>query len=728
MIVGGGFKAIFYSLRASREVGYRNMIRTSFSKNTCKTCAMGMGGQKGGMADEKGRFPEVCKKSFQAQLTDIQPPIASRVFAQNSIEDFRQLSGRLLERTGRLNSPLLKKEGDSHYIPISWEQALERISNQMLTTSPDRSFFYASGRSSNEAAFLLQLFARLYGTNNVNNCSYYCHQASGVGLNSTIGSGTATIQLEDLNHSDLIFVIGANPASNHPRFIRQLLKCRRRGGQVIVINPVKEPGLLRFAIPSDLRSLLTGGSKIATQYLQIPIGGDIALFKGIAKAVLDMGTQDDHFMASFTQGAEEYVNDIRLTEWAQIVAESGISKNKIEEIARIYGKSQATVFSWAMGITHHLHGVENVESIVNLALLRGMIGKPFAGLLPLRGHSNIQGIGSVGFTPILKGRIAEKLEHRLGIRLPDTTGMDTLACLEAAKNGAIDLAFLLGGNLFNASPDAQYTEAALDAIPFKVFLNTSLNQGHFHGVSKEVLILPVAARDEEMQKTTQESMFNFVRLSDGGLPRLDNVRSEVEIIGEIAERVIGNSILGFEYFKSHKHIREFIAEVVPGYGQLKNIDEKGEEFQIENRTFHEPVFATADQKAHFKVCAIPDFSNPDGSYRMMSIRSEGQFNSIIYEEEDLYREQSDRWIVLMNQADIRREGLKVNDRVNLISTVGKMENMRVRPFDIPSGNIMTYYPESNILIPHSSDPRSFTPSYKLTWVNLEKPELQNLIS
>ncbi len=717
-MVGGGFKAIFYSLRASREVGYRKMFQTSFSKNTCKTCALGMGGQRGGMSDEKGRFPEVCKKSFQAQITDIQEPIPDLLFQENSIEDFKKMPARLLERCGRLNTPLFKKEGDTHYTPISWEKALDRIVSRFKATKPDRSFFYCSGRSSNEAAFLVQLFARIYGTNNVNNCSYYCHQASGVGMGSTIGTGTATIQLEDLEKADLIFVIGANPASNHPRYVRLLLKCRRRGGHVIVINPAKEKGLLKFAIPSDIRSMAAGGSKIATDYLQVQIGGDIALLKGIAKAVIESGTQDDHFMEEYTHGKDDYLADIQETSWDTIILESGISKKRIQQIAEIYGKSKAAVFSWAMGITHHVHGVENVESIVNLALLRGMIGKPFAGLLPLRGHSNVQGIGSVGVTPLLKEKIFDGIEKRLGIKLPVSPGMDTMACMEASDNGEIDLAFILGGNLYNASPDAQFAEKALDAIPFKIFLNTTLNHGHFHGVEKEVLILPVAARDEEQQKTTQESMFNFVRLSDGGISRLDNVRSEFVIIREIAQKVLENSAFDFGSLMQFQNLREFIAEVVPGYEKLNTIEQSGEEFQISNRTFHQPQFATADGKANFKICPIPELKSSGGEYRMMTIRSEGQFNSVIYEEEDLYRNQTSRWIVLMNKEDIQQKGLKENDLVNLESAVGKMENLKVREFDLPRGNLMTYYPESNILVPKTSDPRSHTPAYKLVWVNV----------
>ena len=720
MTTGGGFRAIRYSLKVAYSIGVTKVLQSLFSKNTCKTCALGMGGQKGGMRDELGNFPEICKKSFQAQLTDIQNPIPEKIFRATSIKDFKQLPTRLLESKGRLNTPLYKAEGDSFYSTVSWDDALDKIANRFKETTPDKSFFYSSGRSSNEAAFLLQIFARIYGSNNINNTSYYCHQASGVGITSTLGTGTATIVLEDLEKVDLIFVIGCNPASNHPRFIRQLHRCRQRGGQVVVINPAKENGLVKFAIPSDFNSMLAGGSSIASEYIQVNIGGDIALLKGIAKGVIERKKHDSEFIDKYTNGAEDYLNVIHKTSWDDIVFGSGISKNRIEHIAEIYCNSQNTVFSWAVGITHHLFGCENVESIVNLALLRGMVGKRYAGLLPLRGHSNVQGIGSLGVTPALKEIVLNNLEKHLGIKLPNTPGMDTMSCMKASYDENIDSAFLLGGNLYCSNPDTEFVEQALNKIPFKVFLTTTINKSHFFGVDKEVIILPVAVRDEEQQKTTQESMFNYVRLSNGGKSRLNNVQSEIEIICDLAEKVLGSEIIDFGKFKEHKNLRKLIAQIVPGFEKMEEMDETGGEFQIPNRTYHEPVFSTPDKKANFRVCSIPSLKGSDGELRMMSVRSEGQFNSVVYEEEDIYRGQTNRWVVLMNQKDIQDRNFKNNDLVNLESGVGKMEKVRVREYDIAPGNIMTYYPEANVLISTETDPRSRTPGYKLTWVKMLK--------
>ncbi len=708
----GGFSNIFYSLKVASRVGVKNILTAIFSKNACKTCALGMGGQLGGMRNEAGDFPQICKKSFQAQLTDIQGEVKQEFFQETSLLKLRDINPRELERLGRLNYPLHKKPGDSFYSTLSWEDALKKVIEKFKETNPARTFFYSSGRSSNEAAFLLQLFARMYGTNNINNCSYYCHQASGVGIGSTIGVGTATIQLHDLKKSDLIFVIGSNPSSNHPRYMTELMECNRRGGNVIVINPSREPGLVKFTVPSRLSSYLKGGSKIASLYIQPHIGGDIALLKGIAKTILIRGAENTEFISHFTNHFEDYKRDILDTSWEDIFGSSGVSKETIEKAAEMYIDAENTVFSWAMGVTHHTFGSENVESIVNLALLRGMVGKKNAGLLPLRGHSNVQGVSSVGLTPQLKARVFENIESYLGVKLPESAGMDTIECMNASEKGEIDLGVFLGGNLYASNPDSVFAEKALNNIPFKLFLNTTLNQGHLTGVDQEVVILPVQARDEEKKSTTQESMFNYVRLSDGGIIRLDNVRSEVDILADIASGVLGEKNVSFSEFKNHRVIRKAIARAIPGFEKMESIDDSAEEFQIDGRTFHEPKFATSDKKANFRVVQIPGLNRGKNEFMLMTVRSEGQFNSIIYDEEDLFRGQNERWIVLMNPSDLARLGLKENDPVTLENSTGRMDKIKVREFNIKEGNILTYFPEANILVPRAVDPRSKTPGYK----------------
>jgi molybdopterin-dependent oxidoreductase alpha subunit len=438
--------------------------------------------------------------------------------------------------------------------------------------TPDDTFFYFSGRSSNEAGFLLQLFARLYGTNNVNNCSFFCHQASGVGLASVTGSGTATISLEDVDRCDLLVLIGGNPASNHPRLMRSMIDLRRRGGRVVVINPLREVGLVNFRVPSDIRSLLFG-SKIADEYLQPHIGGDIALLTGLAKVILELGATDEPFIAAHTEGLDAFRARVDSTSWREIERDSGIPRQTIARIACLYAASKNTVFAWTMGITHHEHGVHNVRAIANLALLRGMLGRPGAGLLPLRGHSNVQGMGSMGAVPELKPPILKAIEDKLGLSLPRTPGLDTLACARRAAEGRTRFAMHLGGNLFGSCPDSAAAQAALNKIGLTVFLSTTLNTGHIRGRGRESIILPVLARDEDPQATTQESMFNYVRLSDGGRPRHAGPRPEVSVIASIAGAVLGDSHpANFPDMERHASIRRFIADTIPGYSAIGRIE------------------------------------------------------------------------------------------------------------------------------------------------------------
>jgi len=718
-IVGGGPKKVLYTLKTIARIGLLNSTKALSSRNTCKACGLGMGGQLGGMTNEKKEFPSVCNKSIQAQSTDIQPAIPLELF-QHSLDDFKQLSGYEIEHLGRLNNPIYKSAENNQYQPITWDHAIQLMIDGFKTTPAQRSFFYSSGRSSNEAGFLLQLIARLYGTNNVNNCSYYCHQATGVGLTNAIGSGTATVSLEDLSLADCIFVIGANPSSNHPRFIHQLKNCRERGGQVIIINPAKEPGLVRFAVPKSAKSMLSGGSWIASEYLQPKIGSDLFLLTGIAKALIENKQIHSEFIELFTEHSSAFIENVVQTEWSAITDACGIDQQSIIHVANLYAKSHKAIFAWGMGITHHTQGVENVEAITNLALLRGMMGRPGAGLLPLRGHSNVQGIGSVGVKPVLAEDVLAALESHFSIELPKEKGMDTLACLEAAFAGKIDAALMMGGNLYSATPHSEWAQQALNKIPFKVYLTTTLNHGHVNGMeSSAALILPVTARDEEWQSTTQESMFNFVRLSDGGIHRLHQVKPESWILCELAKGLIKNSPINFEELKQHSEIRKAIAKIVPGMQTLETIDQDKQEFTINNRLLHTPLFFTKTGKANFITHRLINKKITDEyPFTLASIRSEGQFNSIIYEEKDSYRSTDTRWSVLMNKEDVLELKLQSGNKITLQSAYGEMKDLTIFYFDVPRGNLLAYYPEANCLIGTERDPRSQTPAFKSVAVKL----------
>ena len=710
---GGGTKKILYTLQTIGKIGVGKAAKALTARNTCKACALGMGGQNGGMTNEQGEFPSVCNKSVQAQSTDIQGAIPDEVFT-HELRDFRDLTPRETERLGRLGFPLMKRAGDTRFQPMDWDEAMAFAAEKLSAAKPDRTFFYSSGRSSNEAGFLFQLVARMFGTNNVNNCSYYCHQATGVALGNTIGTGTSTVELDDLGLCDTIFVIGANPSSNHPRFIHKLKACRDRGGEVIIINPAKEPGLVKFALPKSPKSLLSGGSDIASDYLQPKIGEDLALFKGIGKALLDLNAIDEAFIAAHTDQFPAYLDTLKALSWDEITNRCGLSRDEILRVARIYANSRNTVFAWGMGMTHHIHGVENIEEIAALAFLRGMIGRPGAGLLPLRGHSNVQGIGTIGVKPVLAEDVVAKLESELGLKLPVSRGMDTMACMQAAYAGEMDAAVIMGGNLYAANPDTGWAEQALDRIGFKLFLTTTLNQGHVNGVdSGDVLILPVTARDEEWEPTTQESMFNFVRLSDGGICRLKNVRPESVILSDLASRIIPDSPLDFTEFAKHSSLRHAIAKTVPGLEDLADIDVAKSEFHIRNRLLHTPDFNTANGRAVFPANGLPE-AQPDDQFPFMlaTLRSEGQFNSIIYEERDSYRGTTHRWTVLMNTEDVKALGLAPGQKVDLTSEHGRMEAVEIHCFDVPKGCVMAYYPEANALTGTAVDPRSKTPAFK----------------
>jgi molybdopterin-dependent oxidoreductase alpha subunit len=714
---GGGFPAIWYTFRKAAETGgiggVWRMWQALSSKNACKTCALGMGGQQGGMVNESGHFPEVCKKSVQAMAADMQGRIHPRFWEEFGFDALERFTPRQLEAAGRVASPLHAAAGDRSYRPISWDEAMERSAHALRASPPDDSFFYLSGRSSNEAGFLLQVLARLMGTNNVNNCSFFCHQASGVALASVTGSGTATVSLDDVADCDLFFLIGGNPASNHPRLMRSLLELKRAGGKVVVINPMREVGLVRFKVPSDPISLMFG-TTIADEYLMPHIGGDIALLHGLLKATVSRGLADLDYVQTRTEGYEAAKVAACGLEWDVIEAHSGVDRATIDRIAALYGTSKRTIFAWTMGITHHEHGADNVRAIANLAMARGMLGRPGRGLLPLRGHSNIQGIGSMGAVPRLKESTAKAIAAELGASLPDGKGMDTLECIQRASEGRVRAAVHLGGNLFGSAPDAGFAKRALSRIDTTIFLTTTLNTGHMHGRGRESIILPVLARDEEPQATTQESMFNFVRLSDGGRARFAGARSESSIIVDLGRRVLPTRVAErFGAFDDLREVRRVIAKTIPGYEAVGAIDESRREFHVGGRLFRTPRFNTPSGRARFHAVSLPEPTElGDGVVRLMTIRSEGQFNTVVYDEEDVYRGQERRDVILMSPEDIERLSLRVDGRVTVSSEAGEMRGVLVRAADIRPGNAAMYYPEANVLVPRRVDQESRTPSFK----------------
>lgn len=713
---GGGLQAILYSFRKARESGsvwafYRRMR----SRNTCKTCALGMSGMK----NEAGGGFEVCKKSFQAQAADMQPALGGDFFARHALSDLLHMDHKQLEDAGRIGFPVLLEPGATHFQRIGWDRALDVAAEALRTTPPQASMFYMSGRSSNEAAFLLQAFARVYGTNNVNNCSYYCHQASGVALNLSLGTGTATVSLEDLESADFVLLVGANPASNHPRMISRLIDVRKRGGSVVVVNPLREAGLERFRVPSRPLSLVFG-SRVSDVYVQPHIGGDVAFLKGVAKIVLERGAVDRAWVQANTSGWEAVEADLAAARWEDLERASGVTRAVMDGVATRYLRAKRAMFLWAMGVTHHVHGVDNVLAIVNLALMRGMAGKPGAGLLPIRGHSNVQGVGSVGVTPALKEAFVAAMERAYGVRLPREPGYDTYNGMLAMEDGRLRTVVHLGGNLYSANPDSVFAARAMQRVQTAIYISTKLNPGHFHGRGQRTLILPARTRDEESQATTQESMFNYVRLSVGGArPVTPETRSEVDIVASLAARVLPQGAVDWSRWKSHRDLRQEIAKVVPGYEEIASMDATKRDFTLAGRIRHTPEFQTADGRARFLVTPVPGELVRPGEYRLATIRSEGQFNSVVYDYYDTYRGADGRDVVFMSAHDAHDLGVHAGDRVTLVSGTGRFGPLRVLLHDIRPGNLAAYYPEANVLVPRRVDPRSLTPAFKSIAVRVE---------
>ena len=715
---GGGLPAVLYVLRLALQVGPFKLWKRSRSRNACKTCAVGMGGQRGGMVNEEGHFPEICKKSVQAQAADMAGAISEEFFRTTPIADMERLTSAQFEKLGRLTFPILASEGDTHFRRITWDEAYGRAAQAFRDAKPEETFFYSSGRASNEAAYLMMLVARAYGTANINNCSYYCHQASGVALSQVYGSGTASITLDDLREADVAVVAGANPASNHPRLITQLVDLRKRGGKVIVVNPLRELGLVRFRIPSKVGSMVFG-STVSDVYLQPHIGGDIALYKMLLKELVQRGAIDDIFIREHSAGFEEVRRDLEAASWESLSAAAGLLRADIAEAVDILAKGKRGIFLWAMGLTHHTFGTDNILALSNLALARGWLGKPGAGLLPIRGHSNVQGVGSMGVAPELRTAFRERFEALYGIPSKGK-GFDTYESMAAAHEGRIKAALLLGGNLFSSNPDREWAAQSLRSIPLTFAMTTKLNEGHAHGRGRTAIVVPVLARDEEAQATTQESMFNFVRLSDGGLPSMPGeFRSEVEVLASLAERILPPGRFDWRRLRSHAALREEIARVVPGFEAIGAIDRSKEEFQIAGRTFHEPRFKTSDSKAHFTVTPVPDAAPAAGGFRLMTIRSEGQFNTVVYDEDDVYRGSKTRDVVLISQADADSHGFLEGDKVIVRSEAGTM-TARISIAEIRPRNLAMYYPEANALVPRRLDPRSKTPAFKSVEVRVER--------
>jgi molybdopterin-dependent oxidoreductase alpha subunit len=724
--VGGGLPVLQYWAEQTLSPDGVKIWQTLNHHSACLSCAWGTGGQKGGFLNEDGEVLQRCAKSVEAIASELQPAIPLDIFGQQSIQELQQLNSQQANNLGRLSHPLIKRAGRDQYEPISWAEVYE-ITTPAFQVAPDRVASYSSGRSSNEAAFLLQLFIRALGSNHLADCSDLCHAASAIALKQVFGSGTSMVSLEGLQHADCVVLVGSNAPANHPRLLNELIKLRDRGGKVIVINPVEEVGLVKFASPAYPLTSLLQGSAISSLYLQPIPGSDTALFVGIQKALIEADLIDRAYLEAHVDCWLSVVDYARSTSWQTITEICGVERSEITMAAQMIGASQAVVFAWAMGITQHVNGVDNIISIANTALLTGNAGKLGAGTMPIRGHSNVQGFGSMGVTIRLRQEIQTALETLFQRPLSRTPGYDTRALIAAADAGEIDTLICLGGNLYAANPDLTQAQRALGQINTIVYIATKPNLGHFHGLAAQnTLILPVWARFENPHETTVESGNNYVRLNDRGTTHLQNtaVISEVELLTEIADRLLGKSPIDWLQLQNPVYIRQLIATTIPGYQKIAEIDTTKEEFTISGRIFNSPQFPTANGKAQMAIALLPkltlpnmaDFGLPSNTRGIILAlgtgRSYSQHNTVVYKPDDKYRGMPHRNCILMNPEDGASQGWQQHQQVTVRGDAGQLTDVEIIYGKVRRGAAMMFYPEVNAIFQAQIDPRSGTPAFK----------------
>lgn len=724
--IGGGIPVIEYWAKHTLSPEGPKIWKTLFHHSACLSCSWGTGGQKGGFTNEEGEKLQRCMKSVEAITAEIQPPIPAHFFDTHSIAELGQLSSMEADRLGRLSFPVILRAGSSHYERISWEE-IYAIATEAFQKHPERVASYSSGRGSNEAAFLLQLMLRTLGSNNLADCSDLCHAPSTTALQGMFGTKTSIVSLESLKQADCVVLAGAHSSSNHPRLMNELIKLRDRGGQVIIINPVLEVGLVKFGSPAFPVKSLVPGSKIASLYLQPIPGSDVALFIGIQKALIEQNRVDQAFLEAHTEGWEAILDQARSLSWETLTTLCGVTQTEIETAATIIGTSKGVVFGWAMGITQHTNGVDNVYSIANTALITGQIGRMGAGVMPVRGHSNVQGFGSMGVTVELKEEIKQALETLLGRSLNLPKGYHTRNLIEAAEAGKVDSLMCVGGNIYGANPDSMQAKRALGNIETIIYLATKPNIGHFNGLAKvNTIIIPVLNRFENPHKTTVESGNNFVRFNDEGTTHLKNADliSEVEFLTELAHRLLGTYPIEWRKMQDTRYVRQLIAQTIPGYEKIANIDDTKEEFTISGRIVTEPHFKTSSGKAKMFTTPLPDLTLPESKdfgraepanslvLALMTGRSYSQHNTVVYKIGDQYRGMPHRHCILLNRIDAENSNLAEHDRVSVQGDAGKLDNIEIIYGAVRQGAALMFYPEVNVIFKAKIEVRSGTPAYK----------------
>jgi molybdopterin-dependent oxidoreductase alpha subunit len=721
--------------RAIEQLGVRRAAKVLLKLNQvdgfdCQGCAWP------DPSPEHRHTAEFCENGAKAVTEEATlRRVGREFFAAHPLVELRERSDYWLGQQGRITEPMVLRAGATHYEPISWEDAFGLIARHLDgLSSPDEAVFYTSGKTSNEAAFVYQLFARAFGTNNLPDCSNMCHESTSVGLAEVIGIGKASVTFDDVHEAELLVIAGQNPGTNHPRMLIALEVAKKNGAKIIAINPLKEAGLVRFKNPQNARGVIGNGTGMADLHLPVRINGDLALFQAISSLLLEWGHVDHDFVAQSTYGFEEWAEHLRALDWDLVLRSTGLTRDQIEEAARMIAASEKTVYCWAMGITQHRNGVATVKEIANLAFLQGNIGKPGAGLFPVRGHSNVQGDRTMGIWERPPAHFLDALRDEFGFEPPREHGFDSVASVKALRDGKARVFFGLGGNFVSAMSDTVVTEDAMRRADLTVHVSTKPNRSHVvHG--REALILPVLGRSEKdltggrPQRVTVEDSLCSVHASQGPLePASDALRSEVDIVCSLALATLGgaHNIPWAAFRDDYTEIRRRIAHVVPGCGGYdEKVDQPGG-FLLPHPPRDTRTFPTDKQRAIFTVSPTEVLHVPGGRLLLQTMRSHDQFNTTIYGLDDRYRGiKNGRRVVFVNPLDIEHLGLHVDQIVDIVSewedgSERLAPRFRVVPYDTPRGCTGAYYPETNTLVPlDSKADGSNQPAFKSVVVRLD---------
>jgi len=675
--------------------------------------------------DHRSSF-EFCENGAKAFATEAtRKRVTPDDLRELSVNELSKLTDMELDKMGRITNPLFLRDGSEHYEEIDWESAFQIIASSISKSeNPDDNVFYTSGRASNEAAFLWGTLARQIGTNNLPDCSNMCHESSGVALSGSIGIGKGTVKLSCFEEADLILVIGQNPGTNHPRMLTALAACKENGGSVVSINPLEETAMKRFKHPQKPLHIIGRGAQIADEHLPVRIGGDAALLQGFAKTMLSLGAIDSDFISKNTLGFEEWERHIDSVSWDDILIQSGVSRKRIENVGTAIAKSERLIVCWAMGLTQHENSVAIIQEITNLLLAGGHFGKPGAGACPVRGHSNVQGDRTVGINHHPSEGFLDSCEKETGINMPRKRGYDVVEFIQAALQGKVRTFMALGGNLVSAMSDTERVAEAISKIDLTVQISTKLNRSHLI-TGKEALILPCLGRTEKDPAgfVTVENSMGLVHSSRGSLePASKSLLSEPEIICRIGKKLYPDGPLDWNIYHDHENTRYLISRCIPGFEDYNTRVRSKGGFYLPNGPRDGPSWNTSSGKAHFFCHDLPERSLEDGRFILMTVRSHDQYNTTIYGMDDRYRGiYNARRVVMMNKDDMRDIGASAGQEVDLTSHWGERkicsERWKVVPYDIPRGNLCSYFPEANVLVPlESTAEGSNTPTSK--WIEI----------